>query len=227
MGRSIEDRATELHRVLTAGGISGPYILVAHSYGALIAQYFVREHRNDVVGLVLVDAADEEFVYSPAFLQAAPGETSAFKQLARTMRFGIRRLWFARMTQAEQSKELGVAPALLDRIGLTTAGLSSQSAYEYADEMASFLLTPVEMRRSGTPGSLGTLPLVVIKHGRPFAGSMASMEQAWNDAQNRLAKLSERSELIVAHRSGHEIYRDEPEAVVAAIQRVLGRNVAP
>lgn len=87
--------------------------------------------------------------------------------------------------------------------------------------MASFLLTPIEMRRSGIAGSLGTLPLVVLKHGRAFNGSLAPMEQAWNAAQNRLAKLSARSELVVARQSGHEIYRDEPEAVVAAIQRVL------
>jgi pimeloyl-ACP methyl ester carboxylesterase len=209
-----------------AGGISGPYILVAHSYGALIAQYFVREHRNDVVGLLLVDAADEDLVYSPAFLQTAAIESAALRKSAQQARFGIRRIYYARMTQPKQARNLGVTPALLDRIGLTAAGLSPHYTDEYADEMASFMLTPIAFRHSGTPGSLGALPLIVIKHGHPFTGSMAPIEQAWNVAQHRLAVLSERSELVVAHRSGHEIYRDEPETVVAAIQRLLDQKVA-
>lgn len=51
----IEDEADALERVLTACGIDGPVVLVAHSYGGLIAQLTAAADSR-VAGLVLVDA---------------------------------------------------------------------------------------------------------------------------------------------------------------------------
>jgi pimeloyl-ACP methyl ester carboxylesterase len=54
------DRAVDdLHRLLTAGGEPGPYVLVAHSYGGLIAMLFARTYPGDVAGLVMVDTVTE------------------------------------------------------------------------------------------------------------------------------------------------------------------------
>ncbi|GAA0652063.1 hypothetical protein GCM10009535_32960 [Streptomyces thermocarboxydovorans] len=45
--------------MLTALGEPGPYVLVAHSYGGLIATLYARTHPQNIAGLVMVDAVTE------------------------------------------------------------------------------------------------------------------------------------------------------------------------
>lgn len=51
--------AEELHAVLEASGLSPPYVLCAHSYGAIIARELLHLWPGDVVGMVLVDGSTE------------------------------------------------------------------------------------------------------------------------------------------------------------------------
>lgn len=56
--RSFGAAAEELHRLLAAADITGPYIVVGHSIGAAIAQVFAAQWPQDLAGLVLVDPSD-------------------------------------------------------------------------------------------------------------------------------------------------------------------------
>lgn len=53
--RSIDALVSELRRLLANAAIPPPYVLVAHSFGALIIRAFARAHPADVAGLVFVD----------------------------------------------------------------------------------------------------------------------------------------------------------------------------
>jgi pimeloyl-ACP methyl ester carboxylesterase len=59
MPRTAEAVAYELHDLLDAANIQGPYVLVAHSLGGIFARLYASTYRNDVAGLVLVDAWPE------------------------------------------------------------------------------------------------------------------------------------------------------------------------
>lgn len=48
----------QLHRLLSAANIPGPYILVGHSIGGAYARMFAANYPQDVAGLVLVDATN-------------------------------------------------------------------------------------------------------------------------------------------------------------------------
>jgi len=47
---------SDLHRLLSRANIPGPYVLVAHSAGGLIAQLYASRYSRSVAGMVLVDA---------------------------------------------------------------------------------------------------------------------------------------------------------------------------
>ena len=51
----LEGDVADLRAVLTAAGESGPYVIVAHSYGGLVSELFSSTYMKDVVGRVLVD----------------------------------------------------------------------------------------------------------------------------------------------------------------------------
>lgn len=51
--------AADIHTLLTAAGVPGPHVLVAHSLGALMATTYARTHPDDVAGLVLIDPASQ------------------------------------------------------------------------------------------------------------------------------------------------------------------------
>ncbi|MEJ2867805.1 alpha/beta hydrolase [Actinomycetospora sp. OC33-EN08] len=58
--RTAQDWASELDAVLTAGGVPGPYVLVAHSFGGLAARLYAAQHPDRTAGLVMVDSTTEE-----------------------------------------------------------------------------------------------------------------------------------------------------------------------
>ena len=58
--RTASNIVEELHTLLTQAGVELPYVLVGHSIGGLFARLYAHEHRDQVVGMVLVDARHEE-----------------------------------------------------------------------------------------------------------------------------------------------------------------------
>jgi pimeloyl-ACP methyl ester carboxylesterase len=59
MPRSTGEIALDLHTLLTAAGVPGPYVLVGASTGGLIAREYAAVYPWEVSGLVLVDAISE------------------------------------------------------------------------------------------------------------------------------------------------------------------------
>jgi pimeloyl-ACP methyl ester carboxylesterase len=51
--------AADLHALLTAAEVDGPYVVVGHSWGGLIATTFARTYPDDVSGVVLVDPGSQ------------------------------------------------------------------------------------------------------------------------------------------------------------------------
>ena len=49
----------DLHALLTAAGVPGPYVLAGHSFGGLVARLYAATYPDEVVGLVLVDPFSE------------------------------------------------------------------------------------------------------------------------------------------------------------------------
>ena len=70
------------------------------------------------------------------------------------------------------------------------------------------------------------MPLVVLAHGIPFDAPISGwpsdkMEAILTALQKDLAKLVPNAHYAIATKSGHNIHRDQPELVIAAIREVV------
>ncbi len=61
--------ARELAALLEAAGESGPYVVVGHSYGGMVAQLFADQFASDVSGVVLVDSASAPELLNPTWIR--------------------------------------------------------------------------------------------------------------------------------------------------------------
>ncbi len=62
MPRSALDLARDLRALLHAAHVPGPYVLVGHSFGGLVARLYATTWPREVAGLVSIDAQNEHFV---------------------------------------------------------------------------------------------------------------------------------------------------------------------
>ena len=76
MPRTAADAVADLRLLLKAARVPGPYVLVGHSTGGLIARLFASTYPRQVAGMVLVDALSE-------FLQGPldPAQMAAYDKL--------------------------------------------------------------------------------------------------------------------------------------------------
>jgi pimeloyl-ACP methyl ester carboxylesterase len=58
--RDAAGMADELAALLDAAAVPGPYVVVGHSNGGMVAQLFAASHPDRIAGLVLVDSATED-----------------------------------------------------------------------------------------------------------------------------------------------------------------------
>jgi pimeloyl-ACP methyl ester carboxylesterase len=71
--RTSQHIAQELHSLLHAAGVPGPYVLVGHSYGGFNARMFATQYPDETGGVVLVDSDHED--QDDSILAALPTET--------------------------------------------------------------------------------------------------------------------------------------------------------
>lgn len=61
MPRTAQAMVADLHSLLHAAGMPGPYVLVGHSFGGLVVRLYGSTYPDEVAGMVLVDAAQEDY----------------------------------------------------------------------------------------------------------------------------------------------------------------------
>lgn len=226
--RTANTMVVELHTLLVNANVQGPYVLVGHSFGGLLVRVYAHNYPNEVVGMVLVDSANEEHplrlaaLALPDFaekyarsLQQAAGQNRLYAFLSST---GIMAL------APNNIPNLGLpedAYAQLQAIFATTGFFKTALAETNAvDGM-------LAEARAMSIASFGNIPLVVLSAG------LWEPDPAYSDAENQrireaiqvmqsdLAALSSEGRQVIAEESHHFIQLDQPDLVIAAIRQVV------
>jgi pimeloyl-ACP methyl ester carboxylesterase len=230
--------ADDLHAALRAAHISGPYILVGHSFGSYNMRTFADRYMPEVAGLVLVDGedgdvetpkqrAEDDKSYGPVIEELAQcrdalqaGRTPPLLPGSKKMRCNEQ--FFRGLPERTWPKPLNAAVIAITRekMPLYTAVIS-EMAQMPADER-----WLIANRRS-----FGSRPVCVLTAQNHFYDTAKTppalhrkhlaFERQEARTQARWLSLSSDSKQIFAYRSGHYIELDQPEIVIRAIQAEL------
>ncbi|HET9743956.1 MAG TPA: alpha/beta hydrolase [Terriglobales bacterium] len=225
--------AAQLHVLLQAGGITGPYLLVGHSFGALVVRAFAACWPDETIGLVLVDPLD-------------PAEwTPISDEQRRMIAHGV-----ALSRRGALAAKVGVV-----RLCLSLLMAGNRALPRLAAKLWSGRASVVTDRIAGQVRKMPaeTWPLVAMHWKQPkcFEGmarhfeclerSVAEMSiaPALNipvtilvgtqnehpaDPREYAKKVSPRAKLVYASGSGHWIQLDEPELVVNTVREMIGSS---
>jgi pimeloyl-ACP methyl ester carboxylesterase len=230
--RTAEQIARELHALLDAAGVPGPYVLVGHSFGGYIGRAFAHLYREEVVGLVLVDSIHPAEWENPTAeqLRAIRAGLRYARIAAWLARLGVVRFCLGRAAEGSPRIARAAANAFGARVSATVERLAGEVrklpapmlavAQGFWSQPKNFIslgqhvaALPVSAAQAAAVNSLGDLPLVVLsgdRHPAPYA-----------DWQRDLAQLSSQGVQVVAGECGHWIHLDRPDLVTEAIREVV------
>lgn len=242
--RTPEAIAEDLHALVVAAGLRTPLVVVGHSLGGFNMKLYAALYPGDVAGLVLIDPSeDRTAARARGLLRRTFGASIAARSELRdltlfawlTDRYGrCARLAAERPLEAASADYRRctdpVRKALGPEIAAARARLQATSAYQTAQ--ASEILNSVYAHDRADPvyadlfqpGVFGRKPMVVLTHGLHDANDpMDVADQAVGVALHQeTARLSKVGQHRIVPAATHYIQLDAPEAVIAAVEEVLG-----
>jgi pimeloyl-ACP methyl ester carboxylesterase len=201
--RTSRELATELHRLLAAAGVPGPYVLVGHSLGGVTVRLYASRYPEQVAALVMVDSS-------------SAGQLERFDESLPQSRPRMRggQLWMSapQPPAAMPARHVDCARQLLARPAARRAA---------RDELVGLRESLQQDAAAWLPQPL---PAVIISRGRrEWTGTAAGerREAAWRDLQQQLVQRAEPAVHVVAEGSGHHVPLEAPAVVVAGIRTAL------
>ena len=229
---SARQCVVELHTLLARACLPAPYVMVAHSFGGLIARLYASEHPGEMAALVLLDPlAPGEWLQLDRTRRRVLQGGVAFSRIGALLaRLGVVRLCLARLSSGSTRFPRLVAQSF----GREASGLVGRLVGEVrklppevwpwaqahwsqprcfaalADYLAAL---PESAAQAASAGPLRALPIIVLSAGNTSEERLAE--------HRALARLSPRGEHRIARGSGHWIQLDRPELVVRAVRDAL------
>lgn len=205
-------RVTEVHTALKNAGINGPYVLVGHSLGALVARVYAGQYPDEVAGLVFVDHA----AFSPrsGMLSPPPSDAKvsppAPHPIPTTPSSGPGVIGiegdpnFSKLSDHERDLHLWAM-----------AQPRYQKAFETSAEIRPGCVAAADAISKGGPHLLGDKPLVDIRTTNEFRS------QEYEKLQTDLLSLSRNSKELIAEKSGHFVIIDRPDVVIDGVRQAV------
>ena len=221
--RTAANMAADLSALLSTANVPGPYLVVCHSYGGLIAREFLALKTDEVAGMVFVDTNTEntsKTIHMPM---------DAFGAIAAKVDY---------YEVTGLSRDHKIDPELWKEI----KGDSGPSEQENAAEATS--ASELAEKKQFERQAMGDKPVVVIKGNvsrdvRKFYEAAVEKGSGSEEDRREILELVERLEendeglqrdqlklsstaRFVQSKSGHNVQFTEPELVAEEIKKILG-----
>ncbi|MFG2495619.1 alpha/beta fold hydrolase [Streptomyces caniferus] len=217
--------ATELHELLRAQNIAAPYVLVPHSLGGFYAHRFAQLYRQDVAGLVWLDAFHrdwDDFMPSAASL-AAVEQTAPDREQLGKMRPAMREM-FAELLAGYPEH---VGQALID------AKMSDEWTDVGIGERTNLTGLATELRAGPAIPDVPVIALSVV--GADPAQQALTSERTLREMHDGrttmdaalVSTVSHGEQRLLTDTVHHRLCFDRPDAVVQAIRDVIDRAARP
>lgn len=215
--RNGETVVRELHALLTAANVPGPYVLVGHSIGAVHMRMFAYAYPHLVAGLVLVDGAHENQTgrLDPEIAENWLDFTTTFEELSHKSHEQI----IAHFLGSRSIDEVpDITKMMLDR-------LRPENMRALLEDTAS-TASLIKQGEVELP-SLGDIPLISLTATVPAPPQGMTEEQsrqmleAIQQCQREITQLSSRGKQIMVADAGHAIHHQQPQAVIDAVREVV------
>jgi pimeloyl-ACP methyl ester carboxylesterase len=227
--RTSKQICFELHTALANAGIHPPYILVGQSFGGFLVRAFARYYPQEVVGMVLVEAVQEDQrifmggdtprrIREFAKGRIAPAVQTSFKAQSDT-------------STAQIISNADIDP-LFDKFPDTIKKMQvwAQSQPQFVKAVQAEMdwspedVANIYQHKDEPAYKLGNMPLIVLTRGKGgFDGRTDSLqlENERLQAQEALTHLSSNSKQVIDMNSGHNIHVEDPATVINAIREVF------
>lgn len=205
---STQRLASDLHGLLRAARIPGPYVLAGHSVGGTYALVYALRYPDDVAGLALIDSSTPYQFDLPDY----PGTYAMLRRLYSVMPA------FARAGIPRLVPGFGGLPPQ----ARNAASAFASSPRELRADRAEVAALPQMFDEAKAVTTIGAKPLAVVTAPR-------GAQRGWLDAQRRLAALSTNSvQRTVAGATHAELLEDKRYAAITsrAITQVV-QDVRP
>lgn len=212
-GQSLSAMSDDLFNLLHQAGETGPFLLAPESFGGMIALKFIQDHPESVAGVVFIDSSEPEIWFDKT------GETLGTWKLNTTwMKFawrtGLVRLllgfgqpnWIDDMSPQNRAWFRVNYSRYMPGYGEVGPAFKSTDRAAYSD-----------LHR----GSLGQLPIIVLVHGKITNMLSPQFESGWLEAQDRLASLSDASELVILENVGHAMVGESPDLIAGYVLELV------
>lgn len=218
--------AANLHALLAQAGITGPIVLLSHSWGGIYLRDYLSHYPANVLGLILLDSStpDQQRRFAAV---AGPQDDSHLALLILLDRLiysaGIPRLMGACKPVANWEAHAGKA------LGEDGCRMHFDALL---NEYKNFDSSSAETVHSGP---FGDLPLLIVSHDPSACAAQnepleaRKLEVLEAQMQEEQKQLSTRSLRVIAKGSGHEVHTDRKDLVVSLVGNFIAqlRGAAP
>lgn len=192
--RTMRQEVFELHALLEAAKVPGPFVLVGQSIGGLLVRLYTERYGSDIVGIVLVDPTHE----SDVLYSLREGRWIRLRELATG--------------RAVPEPRLG---------GRASAQYNPDDDYLAEEFQQIYLSRRADPEPLGNRPLIvlaaGKRP---VPPGTP-EDLWKQLKQEKDEQKVDLARLSRNSKFVLDPSSSHNIHIDNPQLVASAIEEVL------